>query len=68
MVDYYQGRYIIKESSDFNHANFTLEDFKQRYPNLQFSHYFSNNFHVFINDYYKTESNSYNITRFILDE
>ena len=72
MVDGYQGLYVLKEHSDFNHLDFTFEQLKQRYPNIPFHQYSSNdnNFHFSIYDYWNmtTQHDSYNIVRFVLDE
>lgn len=72
MADGYQELYVISESPDFDKINFTFEQLKQRYPNIPFHQYSSNdnNFHFSIYDYWNmtTQHDSYNIVRFVLDE
>lgn len=72
MTDGYQGLYVVKEYPDFDHVNFTFEQLKQRYQNISFNQYSSNdnNFHFSIYDYWniETQHDSYNIVRFVLDE
>ena len=72
MEDGYQKLFIVKESPDFDNINFTLEQLKQRYPNISFNQYsFNNNeFNFSINDYWNIESkyDSYSIVRFVLDD
>lgn len=72
MVDNYQGIYVLDESDDFNNVNFTYEQLKQRYPNIDFNKevFNPNEFRFFIYDYwnYEAEINFYIVTRFILDE
>lgn len=72
MADGYQKLYVISESPDFDNINFTFEQLKQRYPNIPFHQYSSNdnNFHFSIYDYWNmtTQHDSYNIVRFVLDE
>ena len=71
MEDGYQKLFIVKESPDFDNINFTLEQLKQRYPNISFNQYsFNNNeFNFSINDCWNIESkyDSYSIVRFVLD-
>lgn len=72
MADGYQELYVISESPDFDNINFTFEQLKQRYPNIPFHQYSSNdnNFHFSIYDYWNmtTQHDSYNIVRFVLNE
>lgn len=72
MADGYQELYVVKEYPDFDHVNFTFEQLKQRYQNISFNQYSSNdnNFHLSIYDYWniETQHDSYNIVRFVLDE
>lgn len=72
MADDYQKLHIIQELPDFDHVNFTLEQLKQRYPNISFDKYSfkPNEFNFSIYDYWnmETKHNSYNIVRFVLDE
>lgn len=72
MADGYQELYVISEYPDFDNINFTFEQLKQRYPNIPFHQYSSNdnNFHFSIYDYWNmtTQHDSYNIVRFVLNE
>lgn len=72
MADGFQELYVVKEYPDFDHVNFTFEQLKQRYQNISFNQYSSNdnNFHLSIYDYWniETQHDSYNIVRFVLDE